>query len=120
MAENKGKLKMNINMNSKKKAKRTESIFLFGDKNKEKILGDSFGGFEIISKSSNNNIIINNKIDLSDININNEFENTFNEEEYPTMDVVNSQNTNIDDNNFSNQSSGKDLFFQEKDFVFDK
>ena len=120
LAENKGKLKMNINMNSRKNTKRAESIFLFGDKNKEKIFGDSSNQFEVISKSSNNNIIISGKIDLSDINLNNDFENTFNDEEYPTMDVVNSQNVNNGDNNFSNQSSSNDLFLQEKDFVFDK
>ena len=132
LAENKGKLKMNINMNvnvnmnnninpksNNNNKKRAESIFIFGDKNKDKIFGDS------INKEfkSCNTIIFNNKNLLLDFTEeNNDFEN-INMEEYPSYDIVNSKSQDINkinkNDNFSNESSSNSLFFQEKDFIFD-
>ena len=115
LAENKGKLKMNIKKKSKNIKNRSETIFLFGDKKKEKIFDDSNDEIKNLSKSTKNNIIINNNI--SDYNtIISDFEILG--EDYPSIDVVNS---NIAINkNFNNQNSSKEFFFHEKDFIFDK
>ena len=122
LAENKGKLKMNINIQSKNVKNRSETIFLFGDKKKEKekIFDDSNNEMKNFSKSSKNNIIINNN-NISDFNnIISDFEILG--EDYPSIDVVNSNinNGNNNNNNFNNQISSKDFFFHEKDFIFDK
>ena len=113
LAENKGKLKMNIELKSKNIKKRNDSVFIFGDKN----LGiSSSDSNEKLGAYSSNSIIKLNKVGTQ-IDDNNLL-NMFNDEEYPTIDVVNSNN-NIDEDNFTIKSCNNNLFFQENDFIFD-
>ena len=115
LAENKGKLKMNINMKSKKNKNISETIFSFGDNKKEKTFDDSSNDIKNLSKSSKSNIIINNN--MSDFNnIINDFELLG--EDYPSLEIVNS-NIGNNNNNFNDQNSSKEFFFHEKDFIFD-
>ena len=128
LAENKGKLKMNINMNvntneqTKHIKKRCQSIFIFGDKNKENFFGDFINVEKIKSK---NTIVLNNNKNLLDFDDDNNFDNNINNEEYPSIDVVNSNSQiidNINNNNeiLNNLNSSQNIFFHEKDFIFDK
>jgi len=118
LAENKGKLKMNINIknnNNKSLKNRHESIFIFGNynKDKEKNFEKSNDNLFMSSKTLRNNFNIDNDLDF------NNFENDLKQEDYPSMDVVNSNNA-FSDLSLSNQSSSNSLFVQEKDFIFDK
>ena len=128
LAENKGKLKMNINMNvntneqTKHIKKRCQSIFIFGDKNKENFFGDFINVEKI---KSTNTIVLNNNKNLLDFDDDNNFDNNINNEEYPSIDVVNSNSQiidNINNNNeiLNNLNSSQNIFFHEKDFIFDK
>lgn len=112
LAENKGKLKMNIELKSKNITKRNDSVFIFGDKNKGIISSDSN---DKLGANSSKNIINFNKCGTQIFD--NNLLNMFNDEEYPTIDVVNSNNK-IDEDNFTVKSCNN-LFFQEKDFIFD-
>ena len=132
LAEHKAKLNMNIE-NKEKKKNLKESVFTFGEKEKEK---------KNLKKSTKvNNQEMPNQFDTSpnnngfDFNNNedNIFGNELPEEEYPTMDLVNTNSglsvdshsildprNNINNNlNLSNQPSAE-FIFQEKDFNFDK
>ena len=132
LAEHKAKLNMNIENKDKKKNLK-ESVFTFGEKEKEK---------KNLKKSTKvNNQEMPNQFDTSpnnngfDFNNNedNIFGNELPEEEYPTMDLVNTNSglsvdshnildprNNINNNlNLSNQPSAE-FIFQEKDFNFDK
>ena len=110
LAENKGRLKMNINIKSNKTKRRSHAIFLFGDnKNKDNnIIGDSNDILTNISKKSSKNLFNDNKIKLEDFQNDNNAENNLNEEEYPGFEIVSSYS-----------QSSKDLFLKEKDFIFD-
>ena len=120
LAENKGKLKMNINVKQKKTNYRSESIFIFGNNNKDKKIenstNDEISFFS--TKTLRGNININLESEINN-KINNNFENTFTEEEYPSIEDVNSNIGNID-MSLSYQNSSNSLFHQVKDFVFDK
>ena len=113
LAENKGKLQMNINMKAKK-PKRNDSIFVFGEhcKSKTFVIKDNISSF-------------NNKNNLLNFNLekkNNDFEvieKNLNEEEYPTLDLVNSQSEDLMENININQITKSQMFYQEKDFKFD-
>ena len=123
LAENKGRLQMNINIKEKKrKFDRNDSVFLFGDKNKSFI--ESKNG---INLNSNNNDLQNNdknndnnndNFNDNNNNIIEEFEN-INIEDYPTLDLVNSKSQSINLNS-NNQMLSNELFYQEKDFNFDQ
>ena len=122
LAENKGKLKMNINIKQKRNNNRSESIFIFGNDNKDKNLGkpNSDDLLFFSSKTLRSNININIESQIYDNKINNHFENiTFTEEEYPSIEDVNS-NIGQNDMSLSIQSSSNSLFHQVKDFDFDK
>ena len=103
---------MNIELKSKNITKRNDSVFIFGDKNKGIISSDSN---DKLGANSSKNIINFNKCGTQIFD--NNLLNMFNDEEYPTIDVVNSNNK-IDEDNFTVKSCNN-LFFQEKDFIFD-
>ena len=46
-------------------------------------------------------------------------EKNLNEEEYPTLDLVNSQSEDLMENININQITKSQMFYQEKDFKFD-
>lgn len=110
LAENKGRLQMNINIKEKRrKFDRNDSVFLFGDKNKSFIESKDRTNLN----SDNYNLQNNDNNNIID-----EFEN-INIEDYPTLDLVNSKSQNINLNT-NNQMINNELFCQEKDFNFDK
>ena len=142
LAENKRKLKMNID-NKVKKVKAKESTFSFGDKDKDKISkSQSFGEkknkeLRNSTNPSQNNNMANNDFDFTNNDqqfMNNEFGNDFAPEEYPTMDLVSGNSSDIPVsssysgpinnplnnplNRFSTPS--QEFTFQENDFNFDK
>jgi len=123
LAEHKAKLNMNIE-NKEKKKNLKESVFTFGEKEKEK---------KNLKKSTKvNNQEMPNQFDTSpnnngfDFNNNedNIFGNELPEEEYPTMDLVSGNNCDFPGQNNLNQNNNsypnqKDIVFQE-DFNFDQ
>ena len=122
LAENKGKLKMNIDKNTNYK-QRYDSVFISEEKENDLNLGDSNNKINSISCKSIRNInniaeVIDNSYYDNNININ--------EEEYPTIDVVNynkSNNNEINNkvnDNYLSRSYTNNLFIQEKSFIFDK
>ena len=136
LAENKKKIKMNID-NANKKEKKRDSVFTFGDKetlNKAPTLNaGKKKKFDENNANNTNNINNNNNgFDFNNNNpefMNNDFENDFAQEEYPTMDLVSansaafSTNINvsgpINNPNLGNPKSSE-FAFQENDFNFDK
>ena len=118
-------INMNVNTNEQTKhiKKRCQSIFIFGDKNKENFFGDFI---KVEKIKSTNTIVLNNNKNLLDFDDNNNnFDNNINNEEYPSIDVVNSNSQiidNINNNNeiLNNLNSSNNIFFHEKDFIFDK
>ena len=108
LAENKGKLQMNINVKEKRRRiDRSDSVFVFGDKNKTFIESKNEINSNNYNLENNEN---NNTIDgFENINI----------EDYPTLDLVNSKSENINFN-ANNQMLNNEIFCQEKDFNFDK
>lgn len=110
LAENKGRLQMNINIKEKKRRfDRNDSVFFFGDKNTTFIAPKN----ELSLNANNYNLQNNDNNNIID-----DFEN-INIEDYPTLDIVNSKSQNINFN-ANNQAMSNEMFCQENDFNFDK
>ena len=132
LAENKKKLKMNIEHKAKKVGR--DSIFSFGDKDKlikTNTFTDNRKKKIVINPNPNINNMNNKEFDFNDNGQfnNNDFGNEFDQEEYPSLDIVNTQSampftTNISlENNNSKPNFGNpnnEFVFQENDFNFDK
>jgi len=114
LAESKGRLQMNINIKEKRNRRmdRNDSVFIFGDKTKNSIQSQSG------DLNPNNDSLLNNDNNNDNNNIIDQFEN-INIEDYPTLDLVNSESQNINMNS-NNQKINKEMFCQEDDFNFDK
>ena len=117
LAENKKKLRVNFDNKIKKNKVRENRVFEFGEKNKLKNITDSDS--KGLTDNRNNQQLNNN-----------EFGNKINAEEYPSLDLVNSNNENTNEiitqnemkyngGNFST-TNNNDFVFQEKDFNFDQ
>ena len=111
LAENKRKLKMNIDNKSKKvKTKEATQAFSFGEKDKDKLTkSQTFGEKKNKELSKSVKVNQNNNVPNFDFSNNdqqfmgNEFGNDFPQEEYPTMDLVSGNNSDIP---ISNSFSG--------------
>jgi hypothetical protein len=121
LSENKGKLKMNFDIN-KNFRQRYDSVFILPQKDKS--LNFGYSNDKINFSSSNSSINIDNKGKEGEGG-----DNIIYDEDYPTMDAVNSNSINIEkinDEKYSNdyyyisKSSNNNAFFIDENYISKK